>query len=614
LHVFISAVNLDTWRTNRVDHALEAAQEGNRRAMRLPERSAKSPILAITAALLCVLSAPLCHASFLPVYGGPAYDPTAGGYLNPVLPMLPGMALNATGTVVGYAAKTNAAGTALGNRALRWNSSGTISELGLLGTDANGLTNSYPYAINSAGVVTGAAEKFTGNNDLGSRAVRWSATSSTATELGNLGADATGVAQDYGVAINTAGTVAGYADKYSGGNFLGQRATRWSATTTSATELGNLGTDPNGVANSEALAINTSGTIVGYAEKYTSGTLMGQRAVRWSSTTITATELGNLGTSSAGLAYDQALAINDAGTIVGTADKYVAGQFRGTHAVMWGATGITATELGGLGTDLTGVSESRADAVNATGTIVGFANKYASGNIRGKRAVRWNAGSTTATELGNLGTDSNGVTQSEAYSINGVNAAFGYANMFNSQGLSVGQRAVLWRADGVAINLNSLIDPNSGWTLDTATAVNDAGWISGIGMYDPDGPGGQATYSRMFLIQSPLAEWLLGDFDHNRVVNAQDISAMLSALTNLPGYESSGNLANADLLAIGDLNGDGKVTNADLQGLINLIKGAGGSGAQAVPEPSAIVLAAFAAGTFVCARRCRAAPLGRAGG
>ena len=159
----------------------------------------------------------------------------------------------------------------MGNRAVRWNSSGSISELGLLGTDANGLSNSYAYAINSSGAVTGAVEKFTGNTAVGYRAVRWSATNTTVTELGNLGTDANGIAQDYSVAINTAGTVAGYGDKYSGGNFLGQRAIRWGATGNTATELGNLGTDANGVANGKAFAINTSGTIIGYAEKYTSG-------------------------------------------------------------------------------------------------------------------------------------------------------------------------------------------------------------------------------------------------------------------------------------------------------------------------------------------------------
>jgi hypothetical protein len=46
---------------------------------------------------------------------------------------------------------------------------------------------------------------------------------------------------------------------------------------------------------------------------------------------------------------------------------------------------------------------------------------------------------------------------------------------------------------------------------------------------------------------------------------------------------------------LGDLNGDGQVTNADLQGLITLLANGGGSGSlTAVPEPTSSVLMALA--------------------
>ena len=44
-------------------------------------------------------------------------------------------------------------------------------------------------------------------------------------------------------------------------------------------------------------------------------------------------------------------------------------------------------------------------------------------------------------------------------------------------------------------------------------------------------------------------------------------------------------------LALGDLNGDGQVNNADLQALINLLANVGGSASlTAVPEPASIVM------------------------
>lgn len=67
----------------------------------------------------------------------------------------------------------------------------------------------------------------------------------------------------------------------------------------------------------------------------------------------------------------------------------------------------------------------------------------------------------------------------------------------------VGGRAVCWGLAGAAVDLNTLIDPASGWTLTSACAISDAGWISGLGQYDPDGPGGLDAYRRLFLMQIP---------------------------------------------------------------------------------------------------------------
>lgn len=43
----------------------------------------------------------------------------------------------------------------------------------------------------------------------------------------------------------------------------------------------------------------------------------------------------------------------------------------------------------------------------------------------------------------------------------------------------------------------------SGWTLRTAQHISDTGWITGSGLYDPDGLGGLAQYPRHFLLQLP---------------------------------------------------------------------------------------------------------------
>jgi uncharacterized membrane protein len=159
--------------------------------------------------------------------------------------------------------------------------------------------------------------------------------------------------------------------------------------------------------------------------------------------------------------------------------------------------------LGNLGTTASGVTQGQAVAINAAGTAVGQMEKYdIAHNDKGTRAVRWDAAGTDATELGILGTDGNGWTDAAAEAINTAGIAVGWANEYLAGSL-VGTRAVYWGSNGVAVDLNTLIDPNSGWTLEKATAVSDTGWIAGIGLYDPDGAGGADAYERLFSLQIP---------------------------------------------------------------------------------------------------------------
>ena len=96
----------------------------------------------------------------------------------------------------------------------------------------------------------------------------------------------------------------------------------------------------------------------------------------------------------------------------------------------------------------------------------------------------------------------------------------------------------------------------------------------------------------------------LGDFNRDGHVNAADLPAMLAALTDLNRYLSANSLTDADLLAIGDIDGSGSVTNVDVQALLTLLKTGGGSVAS-VPEPASIVLIAIALPGLVFAVFCR---------
>jgi hypothetical protein len=459
----------------------------------------------VAAIALCLFPASSAYTAFLTVYGGPAYDQTAQtGYQSPYLPTNPGSSAG-SGMAVGNALKY-ASGTVFGSRAVRWDASGMpATELGNLGTTAIGTTNSTAWAVNTAGTAVGYARKYTaGGADLGQRAVRWDASGTAATELDNLGTDNAGSTFSGAYALNAFGAAVGYAEKYLGIADLGPRAVRWDAAGTAATELGNLGTDINGNSNSFAYSINSAGTIVGSANKYTNFTNLGPRAVRWDPSGVV-TELGNIGTADNGFTNSQGLSVNATGAAVGYAQKYNAGINVGYRGVRWDASGM-ATELGNLGTDLNGKTTSYAYMLNSAGTAVGYADKYVGTTVAanrdiGPRAVRWDASGAAATELGNLGTDTTGVTSSDALAINTAGIAVGDAQKYTAGGTLVGQRGVLWNADAIAIDLNTLIDPASGWTLTEADAISDTNWVTGIGSFDPDGPAGPlAAYDRAFLL------------------------------------------------------------------------------------------------------------------
>ena len=98
---------------------------------------------------------------------------------------------------------------------------------------------------------------------------------------------------------------------------------------------------------------------------------------------------------------------------------------------------------------------------------------------------------------------------------------------------------------------------------------------------------------------------LIGDVNGDSHVNSTDITAMLTALTNLNAYQAAHpSLDIASLTDINDLNGDGAFNNLDIQGLITYLKGGHGSLA-AVPEPASCVLFGLGLPAFAVALRRR---------
>jgi hypothetical protein len=89
------------------------------------------------------------------------------------------------------------------------------------------------------------------------------------------------------------------------------------------------------------------------------------------------------------------------------------------------------------------------------------------------------------------------------------------------------------------------------------------------------------------------------DFNADGAITAADLPPMLAALANLTTYKAQHNLSDDDFLSMADLDGDGQVTNRDIQGLLDLVASQSGGGAvTAVPEPASMVLLELALPAF----------------
>jgi uncharacterized membrane protein len=533
---------------------------------------------------------------YLPIYAANEYSRLAGGYWGGQY-----VAVNNAGTAVGNADRYNGLTTfprSLGGRVLRWDGSGAPAvELAPLAVSPSGSrTSATVWALNDAGLAVGEGRALGPRGaDLGTRAVRWNGAGTSITELGNLGTDAAGFAHSSAKDVNGAGTSVGTAQKYDASHqLIGTRAVRWEAALTAPVELASpaefLGSEHQTWANS----INDAGMIVGsVSQMEILGT--GHRPVRWDAAGVP-TILGTLGSDTNGQFSFEARAINTAGTAIGGGDLFDAsGAYLGYRAIRWDAASTEATELLGLVAEGSGPSSAFARAINDAGDVVGSADILDDlGNYLGERAVRWDAASTVATELDHLGFD------------------FGTAHYINEAGTAVGSlrnmgeptnSAVYWLADGTAVDLNSLIDPASGWRLVEATSISDTGWIAGWGQFhlEPDGyPFPPDSYGRMFLMHVPETSiappGVAGDFNNSGLVEQADLDLVLlnwGADATMPPVGWAQDLPN------------GLVDQDELDRvLLNWGMARGGASAAAgVPEPGTLALVAIASGLCASLRR-----------
>jgi beta-glucanase (GH16 family) len=189
---------------------------------------------------------------------------------------------------------------------------------------------------------------------------------------------------------------------------------------------------------------------------------------------------------------------------------------------------------------------------------------------------------------------------------------------------------LLWLPAGATINHTTYPHGVLAWYVDGSLYETQTGSNSGTnstGWYNPGGGTNAAPFDKPFYLvmnlavggqypgestpntRPPLAAGsytmtisdveafsipILGDVNRDGHLDAKDVTAMESALTDETDFSTANDITTAQLSLIGDVNGDGKFNNADVQALLSELKSGGGS-TDSVPEPSTFLLLALGA-------------------
>ncbi|MEW6736800.1 MAG: DUF3466 family protein [Acidobacteriota bacterium] len=222
---------------------------------------------------------------------------------------------------------------------------------------------------------------------------------------------------------------------------------------------------------SQALGINSPGGIVGFGSVGNT-----YHAFFKQSTTIPMVDLGVLG-GIYNLNNSVGISVNDINQVVGYSSSSPGIPASNSQGFFW-------TQSAGM-VGLPGGLQDEAWDINNAGQIVGKAHRVIFQGNEYTQACLWTKDSQGQWVVDYLGTLSgvNGTGHSsKAFAINEAGQIVGSSTANTPIGTTE-THAFLWH-NGVMVDLNTLLPPNSGWILREARDINEFGQIIGVGSFN----------------------------------------------------------------------------------------------------------------------------------
>lgn len=382
-----------------------------------------------------------------------------------------------------------------------------IRVIGLTGTDYTSSTGwqfSWVRSVNGSGQVAGISNKYT--SAYGGFSA-WVYDGSSTREIGlydALHTNSNGSSHNQMNlvgALNAAGQVVGYAQRYSGTAIRGQSAWFYDGSSTreiGLTDAGHTrgdGTQYNAVSvYAGAGAFNGAGQVAGYASRYNGWTSTGQSAWFYDGSTTQEIGLIDAGhTRSDGYQQNVAYHLSAAGQVVGLADRYNGSSSAGRNA--WIFNGSSTQQIGltsGVHTRGDGYQYAYVRGQNAAGKVAGESIAYGGMTEVGNSAWLYSGGGTQ--QIGLTGTRHTNSSTASHYNrviaLNDAGQVIGDAVQYDGA-VSSGRSAWIYNGSSTQeIGLTDVFHSQSGFQNNYASVLNADGQVAGVAerYLSPTGP------------------------------------------------------------------------------------------------------------------------------